>query len=98
MRFQVPQFTDVETKLLGPFTLKQFGWLAMGGLLFGFIQFFLEGTALIIAACAIGGIAVAFAYVKIGNISLSRYILMGIVFFFSQKKFTYIKESEKNGQ
>ncbi|HLP43652.1 MAG TPA: PrgI family protein [Candidatus Nanoarchaeia archaeon] len=28
MRFQVPQFTDVEDKIIGPFTLKQFIYLA----------------------------------------------------------------------
>ncbi len=28
MRFQVPQFTDVEDKIIGPFTFKQFIYLA----------------------------------------------------------------------
>ncbi|MEK7642414.1 MAG: PrgI family protein [Patescibacteria group bacterium] len=31
MRFQVPQFIDVEDKIFGPFTLKQFIYLAGGG-------------------------------------------------------------------
>lgn len=30
MRFQVPQFIDVEDKIFGPFTLKQFIYLAGG--------------------------------------------------------------------
>lgn len=30
MRFQIPQFIDVEDKILGPFTLKQFIYLAGG--------------------------------------------------------------------
>ena len=29
MQFQVPQFTETETKLIGPFTLKQFLWLTL---------------------------------------------------------------------
>ena len=33
MKFQVPQFIATETKLIGPFTLKQFLWLASGGML-----------------------------------------------------------------
>ena len=51
MQFAVPQFTDVEDKLIGPLTLKQFlMMLATGGVLlffwslFGFgIIFFLFG-------------------------------------------------------
>ncbi len=31
MRFQVPQFTEVEDKIFGPLTLKQFIYLAGGG-------------------------------------------------------------------
>lgn len=31
MRFQVPQFTDVEDKIIGPLTLKQFIYLAGAG-------------------------------------------------------------------
>lgn len=31
MRFQVPQFTEIEDKIFGPFTLKQFIYLAGGG-------------------------------------------------------------------
>lgn len=31
MRYQVPQFIEVEDKIFGPFTLKQFIYLAGGG-------------------------------------------------------------------
>jgi hypothetical protein len=33
MQFPVPQFLDVEDKIIGPFSLKQFGFVAGGGLL-----------------------------------------------------------------
>ncbi len=32
MRFQVPQFIETETKIVGPFTLKQFLYIALGSL------------------------------------------------------------------
>ena len=38
MQFQVPQFLDVEDKIIGPFTIKQFIYL-MGGLGMGYIAF-----------------------------------------------------------
>ena len=31
MRFQVPQFIDIEDKIFGPLTFKQFVYLAGGG-------------------------------------------------------------------
>jgi len=36
MQFQVPQFLDVEDKIIGPFTVKQFIYLA-GGVGFGYM-------------------------------------------------------------
>ncbi len=36
MQFQVPQFLDVEDKIIGPFTIKQFLYLA-GGIGLGYI-------------------------------------------------------------
>lgn len=38
MQFQVPQFLDVEDKILGPFTLKQFLYLA-GGLGLAYLSY-----------------------------------------------------------
>ena len=37
MQFQVPQFLDVEDKIVGPFTIKQFIYLA-GGVGMGYSQ------------------------------------------------------------
>ena len=37
MQFQVPQFLDVEDKIIGPFTIKQFLYIA-GGLGFGYLS------------------------------------------------------------
>ena len=33
MQFPVPQFIDVEDKIIGPFTLKQFGFIFSGGII-----------------------------------------------------------------
>jgi hypothetical protein len=62
MRFKVPQFIDVEDKLFGNLTLKQFIYLAGGGglayLSFRFIPGFL--AIIIGAALALFGVALAF--------------------------------------
>lgn len=64
MQFKVPQFIDVEDKVVGPLTFKQFAYLAGGAgliyLSFHMLPFFF---ALPLAA-AFGGLAIALAFVK----------------------------------
>ena len=80
MQFQVPQFTEVETKLIGPLTLKQFLWLAGGAAIFYILSFMLTGTALIVALVIIGGISCTFAFATIGGVSPARYTLYALKF------------------
>jgi hypothetical protein len=96
MRFQLPQFIETETKLVGPFTLKQFIWIAAGFALvylayltFGFsVWFFL-------LAIIIGGIAAAMAYLKIDGLPLINYLIYAMSFGFSPKKYLFKKKSDK---
>jgi hypothetical protein len=67
MRFQIPQFIDVEDKIFGPFTLKQFIYLAGGAstslvttTLFGFFFGIVVASPIII-------LALALAFYKINN-------------------------------
>lgn len=57
MQFQVPQFLDVEDKIIGPFTIKQFlyltGGVGMGYLALRFIPF--VGFIIAIAVVGLGG-------------------------------------------
>jgi len=36
MQFRVPQFLDIEDKVFGPFTFKQFGYM-LGAIAFAYI-------------------------------------------------------------
>src|SRR3989344_88813 len=54
MKFQVPQFIATETKLIGPFTLKQFLWLASGGMLIFLLFAVLNRFLFFIVAIPIG--------------------------------------------
>ncbi len=67
MRFQVPQFIDVEDKIFGPFTLKQFIYLAGGAAVavacttfFGIFFGLLVSSPIVI-------LALALAFYKINN-------------------------------
>ncbi len=67
MQFQVPQFIDIEDKVIGPFTIKQFLYLLCAGLIIFIVSKILNLFATIILAIPIAGIALALAFVKIGG-------------------------------
>lgn len=66
MRFQVPQFIEVEDKIFGPLTLKQFIYLAGGGGLSFLTYLLLDSfTLAIIPILLIMGISASFAFFKL---------------------------------
>lgn len=68
MQFRVPQFIDIEDKIFGPFTFKQFAYLlGAGG--FGFIIWTLVPIKIIavILILPISGLFLALAFLKVNN-------------------------------
>jgi hypothetical protein len=64
MQFKVPQFIDIEDKVFGPLTFRQFAYLA-GGAGFGYLTFrFLPTIIAIIVGPVVIGFAVALAFFK----------------------------------
>jgi hypothetical protein len=67
MQFKVPQFIDIEDKIFGPFTFRQFAYLAGGGgLAYLSLKIFPFVIGVIIALPIIG-FALALAFVKINE-------------------------------
>ena len=68
MRFQVPQFIDIEDKIFGPLTLKQFIYLAGGGgisfVIYRIIPYFYVSLFFIIPVMAF---SVALAFYKVNG-------------------------------
>lgn len=74
-QFVVPQFIDVEDKIFGPITTRQFIILLVAGLIL-FIAFKLADLLLFIFCLAIiGGFAVILAFVKVNGQSFHYFIL-----------------------
>lgn len=67
MRFNVPQFIEVEDKIIGPLTLKQFLFLAAGGGVLFIAWFFLKLWAFLVLAIPIGLIAFALAFYRVNG-------------------------------
>jgi len=67
MRFQVPQFIDVEDKVFGPFTFKQFVYLAGGaGICFVLLRVLPQILA-IIAIIPVAVFSLALAFYRVNN-------------------------------
>jgi hypothetical protein len=67
MEYQVPQFIEVEDKIFGPFTLKQFIYVAGGvGLCAIFLLYFPLFVGIILAI-PVGAFTAALAFYKVNN-------------------------------
>lgn len=67
MRFEVPQFIDVEDKIFGPLTLKQFIYLIGGGALAYLSYKIVPFPFNLILVVAFAGFALALAFYRLNN-------------------------------
>jgi len=75
--FQVPQFIDIEDKIIGPLTLKQFLFLAGAGLLIFLLYSILQFWFWIMVSIIIAAVGLGFAFVKVNGQNLSRVVWNG---------------------
>lgn len=95
MQFQVPQFIEVESKIVGPLTLKQFFYLA-GTFLLNFVfYFFLAIPLWLITLLITGGLAIAFAFIKINGRPFSIFIGALIGYFLHPRFYLWQKAGTK---
>ena len=94
MRFQVPQFINVEDKIFGPFTLKQFIYLAGGGGICFVIWTFLKwwGVILIIPVALF---AVALAFYKVHSKPFISVIESAFKYYMNNQLYTWKKMPNK---
>lgn len=74
MRFRVPQFIEMEDKIVGPLTLKQFFYLGGAALLLLICWFSLRLAAFILIAIPIGLLALALAFYKVQGRPLATFL------------------------
>lgn len=99
MRFQVPQFIEVEDQIFGQLTLKQFIYLAGGGGLTFLVYVFLDSLILtFIPGLIIMGISAAFAFYKVNNKSFVAIVEAAFKYFFGNKLYIWKKEEKPRPQ
>lgn len=98
MQFQVPQFTDVEDKIFGPLTLKQFVYIA-GGVGLAFLVWrslpFLIALPLMLAA--VGGSS-ALAFIQVNKKPLIEVIEAAFMYTIHGKLYLWSPRRQKKQQ
>jgi len=95
MRFEVPQFIEVEDKIFGPFTWKQFVYLAGGGGILLMLYLFLPFVLFLVFAAPIGAFVAALAFYPINNRPFSVFLESVITYFSKSKLYLWRKQDKK---
>jgi hypothetical protein len=94
MEYQVPQFIEVEDKILGPLTLKQFIYLAGGIGLSVVCYLYLPHIAGIPLALASAGLGAALAFYKINDKPLIEIAEAAFNYTLGRKLYLWKREDE----
>ncbi len=95
MQFRIPQFLDIEDKVFGPFTFKQFAYL-IGALGFGFIFWrIIPAKAIAIPLILIfSGTFVALAFAKINDRPFADMLEAAYKFLIGNKTYVWHQEQK----
>lgn len=94
MRFQVPQFIEVEDKIFGPLTIKQFVYLA-GGAGLSFVVFrFLPLIVAVILITIVMAVSLAMAFYQVNNKPFIFLVQNAFGYFFANKLYLWKKKDK----
>lgn len=100
MQFQVPQYIDIEDKVIGPFTIKQFLYILVAAVVLFILYNLVNLFVFILLAIPIAGLTYALAFIKVHNQPFINVIKNFLGFlkkpdFYVWKKPTIQKETEQ---
>ncbi len=95
MRYQVPQFIDVEDKIVGPLTLKQFVYVAGGAGMCFVIYTYVPFIIAIMLIAVVAPLSLALAFYKINNKPFIDFLESAFMFYTKQNLYIWKKEQKK---
>ena len=95
MLSNVPQFIDIEDRIVGPLTAKQLGWLALGGVALLVLWSILSLGAFIVSAVFVAIIFGGLAFYRPYNQPLLSFVLSSVGFVFKPKMYVWKRLPEK---
>lgn len=94
MRYQVPQFIEVEDKIIGPFTIKQFIYIVGGGgMAFLFYNYLPIYISFIFIAIVIP-LSLALAFYKINNKPFIDFLESAFIYYTKQNLYIWKKQDK----
>lgn len=92
MRFEVPQFIEIEDKIFGPFTWRQFVYL-MGGVGIAVVLFVTTNFFIfLLIGLPIGSLAILLAFYPVNNRPFSVFLESAVTFFQGTKLYLWRKK------
>ncbi len=95
MDYQVPQFIDVEDKIFGPLTIKQFIYLAGGGGLIVILVLTLPLFLAIVLSIPVAALAGALAFFKMNGKPFIEILESGLAYLLGGRLYLWKKEKKQ---
>ena len=93
MQFAIPQFIEVEDKVIGPLTVRQFIFLVIGGVLMVIYWSLADLGLFIVLALITAAVVVAFAFVKVNGRSFQIFLIAFLQFNTRPRLRTWYRET-----
>jgi|SRR5581483_2120164 len=95
MQYQVPQFIEIEDKVIGPLTVKQFIYVAGGAGMCFLAWNYLPWYVALILIAIIAPFALALAFYKVNNKPFIDFLESAFLFYTKQNLYIWKKEEKK---
>ncbi len=96
MRFEVPQFIEVEDKIIGPLTWKQFVYLAGGAGILVILYLTLPFIFFVMFGLPIGALSASLAFHRVNNRPFSIFLESCINYFTKTKLYLWRKDQAQS--
>lgn len=94
MEFQVPQFIEVEDKIFGPLTFKQFIYLGGGGGLSAVLVLYLPLLVAIVLCIPVISLSVALAFYKVNGKPFIEMLEAGFNYYIGRRLYLWKKDHQ----
>jgi len=94
MRFEVPQFIEIEDKIFGSLTWRQFIYVGGGGAMVGMLFISLPFVFFVIAGTPIAALAFMLGFYPVNNRPFSHYLESMVKYLSGNKLYVWHKKGE----
>ncbi len=91
MQYSVPQFIEIEDRVIGSLTVKQFLYLVAGGIFLLLAWQLADIELFVLLAIVTGAVVVPFAFIKVNGRPFQAYFSSFLKFFTRPKRIYWVK-------